>query len=283
MDEQQVVLGREMLLEIAERGAEENRRIERQELQKWAIKAMRLKSQNFNAIEQVGDFQEVNPLYADMQAPIVRMFEDAFEWDQMTYFLYPYYWARRESWNLRTGVDAIDPRFRAFLQAGAARVIVPVTPGFEAKVLAYLESDPSEDELARIFAVPPDSTPADSPFEKVWAEILIDRKADVALGSGTLKVVNGETLVQINVDSHWTADDDRDKGRELFVSGERYTVASVVNPQRFHLDRPFVGPTNDHAVYAAGSVPFGPPWTVTIPTSLIVLAGNRSVVANLGS
>jgi len=51
MDEQQDVLTREMLMDIAERGAEENRRIERQELQKWAIKTMRLKPQNFNAIE----------------------------------------------------------------------------------------------------------------------------------------------------------------------------------------------------------------------------------------
>src|SRR5690606_17089549 len=37
MDEQQNDFSREMLMNIAERGAEDNRRIERQELQKWAI------------------------------------------------------------------------------------------------------------------------------------------------------------------------------------------------------------------------------------------------------
>lgn len=96
-------------------------------------------------------------------------------------------------------------------------------------------------------------------------------------------MLNGSTLVEINADSRWAATADRDKGRELYVSGERYVVASVVDQRHFHLDRPFVGPNNDHAVYAAGSVPFGPPWTVNIPTSLIVLADNRSVVADLGS
>lgn len=281
MEEEQQALSRELLMDLVERSADENRRIERQELQKWATKAMRLKPQNFNAIEQVGEFQEVNPINADMQAPIVRMFEDAFEWDQMTYFLNPYFWARRESWALRMGVDAIDARLKAFLEAGAARVIVPVTPGFEAKVLAYLESDPNDDELTRISALPPISAPPDSPFESVWAEILTDRKADVALGSGTLEVENGNTLVHINTDSHWSVAD-RDIGRELYISGERFVVGSFVDDRNFHLDRPYPGSTDDHAVYAAGSVPFGPPWTINIPTSLIVLAGNRSAVADLG-
>lgn len=282
LEEQQEALSREALIRAgAERAESENRRIERQELQKWAIKAMRLKPHNFNAIEQVGDYQEVSPLDADMQAPIVRMFEDAFEWDQMTYFLYPYYWARRESWGIRTGTEAIDPRFKAFLEAGAARVIVPVTPGFEAKVLAYLESDPADDELSRISALPPtDGVPQGTIFPSVWAEILTERHADLALGSGTLKVRKGETLVTINADSHWKAAA-RDVGRELYIAGERVVVREIVSEQSFHLEKPYPGADDDHAVYVAGSVPFGPPWTVNVPTSLVVLAGNRSTIENL--
>jgi hypothetical protein len=113
---------------MAEGPAAENRRIERGELQKWAIKSMRFVPQNFNAVEQIGDYQEVSPFHADVQAPIVRFYEDAFEWEHMNYFLYSYHWARRASWRMRTAASAVDPLHQAFLEAGAARVIVPITP-----------------------------------------------------------------------------------------------------------------------------------------------------------
>src|SRR5262249_40290051 len=95
---------------IADKPAVENRQVERTELQKWAIKSMRLVPQNFNAVEQVGDLQEVSPVYADAQAPIVRFYEDAFEWKHMNYFLYPYHWARRASWRMRNAVNVVDPQ-----------------------------------------------------------------------------------------------------------------------------------------------------------------------------
>jgi hypothetical protein len=261
---------------IADRAAAENRRIERGELQKWSIKAMRRVPQNFNAIEQVGLFQEMSPTYADAQAPIVRFYEDAFEWEHMTYFLYPYHWARRASWRMRTAVEAVDPKFRAFLEAGAARVIVPVVPGYEDKVLAFL--DPSQagaSELDRILAQPPPAPPAsnNSAFRDVWIELLTEHKPDLAHGSGTLAVVNGSADVRINDDSNWRASAPRDVGREIYIAGERYEIAAVVSEDTIQLDRPYQGATKGEA-YAAGSVPFGPPWTVNVPTSLIVLADN---------
>ena len=140
-DEQQQAYQRNVLGPvITGRPAAENRRIERGELQKWAIKSMRAVPQNFNAIEQIGEFQEMSTRHAEAQAPIVRFYEDAFEWEHMNYFLYPYHWARRASWRMRTAVEAMgDPTHQAFLEAGAARVIVPVTPGFEDKVAWFLD------------------------------------------------------------------------------------------------------------------------------------------------
>lgn len=85
--------------------AEINRRIEREELQKWAIKSLRLVPQNFNAIENVGERQEISPFHAEAEAPIVRFYENAFEWEHVNYFLYPYHWARRGA-----GDRAGDPR-----------------------------------------------------------------------------------------------------------------------------------------------------------------------------
>jgi hypothetical protein len=67
-----------------------------------------------------------------------RFFEEAFEWDEMTYLYYPYYWARRAVWwELLSETDP-DTLFEAFLRAGAARVNVAVRPGFEAAVLYYM-------------------------------------------------------------------------------------------------------------------------------------------------
>jgi hypothetical protein len=277
-DEQQQSFQRNLLgPAIAEGPAAENRRIERAELQKWAIKAMRLSPQNFNAVEQVGEFQEVSPAHAEVQAPIVRFYEDAFEWEHMNYLLFPYHWARRASWPMRNAARAVDPLHRAFLQAGAARVIVPVTPGFEDKVAWFLDpANKTPDELDRILAKPPASPPAPSndTFRDLWIEVLTDRKPDLARGSGTLDVESGNAGVTINGDSQWRVSKERDLGRELYIGGNRYEVAAVTNDTTFDLDRPFEGTSNPGATYVAGSTPFGPPWTVNVPTSLVVLSEN---------
>lgn len=277
-EQQQQAYQRNLLgLVITDGPAAENRRIERTELQKWAIKSMRLVPQNFNAVEQVGELQEISPVYAHAQAPIVRFYEDAFEWEHMNYFLYPYHWARRASWRMRNAVDVVDPQFQAFLEAGAARVILPVTPGYEDKVAWFL--DPSNDkkgELDRILTPPPTTTPSSTKntFKDLWVELLTDQKPDLARGSGTLKVKKGSSEVKINPDSQWSVSDPRDLGREIYIAGNRYEAAAVTNKSTFALDRDYEGVSDESATYVAGSTPFGPPWTVNVPTSLIVLAEN---------
>jgi hypothetical protein len=261
-----------------------NRRIEREELQKWAIKSLRLVPQNLNAIEKVGERQEISPLHAEAEAPIVRFYENAFEWEHMNYFLYPYHWARRATWPMRNAIERVDPRFQAFLQAGAARVIVPVTPGYEDKVMSFLDPESEEDELGRILGPTRENPPqtGESAFRAIWVELLTEYKPDMSRGSGTLALTKGSDQATINDDSNWRASV-RDKGREIVVNGEVYTVADVADDRSFVLDRPFEGESDPDAIYAAGSVPFGPAWTVNVPTSLIVLSGNRSIIAGLMS
>lgn len=259
----------------------ENRRVEEEELRKWAIKAMRLAPFNFNGIEQVGEFQEVDPLGGDLQAAVTSLFEEAFEWRQASYFLYPYYWARRETWRSRQAVESADPKHAAFLRAGSARFVLPVTPGYEARVLHYLEADPTVDELTRLQGPETEEVPPDSALEDLWLELLLDRKADTSLGSGTLSVQNGQRAVTINGDSTWAAGG-RDLGREVYLDGERYTIAAVSGSAAFDLDEPYNGPTDSVARYATGSVPYGPPWVVRVPTSLVVLSDRRPDLAPLG-
>ena len=76
----------------------------------------------------------------DKYAATIKFFEQAFEWDIMDYIFYPFYWANKNKWNSMYDVDSDDPTFRAFLQAGMARTIVTVRPGFEDAVMYYMNT-----------------------------------------------------------------------------------------------------------------------------------------------
>lgn len=74
----------------------------------------------------------------DQYAAFVKFMEQAFEWDIMSYYFYPFYWGDREKWSSMYQFDDNDPTFRAFMQSGMARVIVTVRPGFEEAVRHFL-------------------------------------------------------------------------------------------------------------------------------------------------
>jgi hypothetical protein len=95
--------------------------------------------------EAFSTIQEGDPPFFDFseaaeQGTYTRFFEQAFEWDQMQYVFYPYFWARyKEAWAPMFTRSEPDPAFLEFLQAGSARVVVPVRPGFELALTHYLE------------------------------------------------------------------------------------------------------------------------------------------------
>lgn len=74
----------------------------------------------------------------DQYAAFIKFMEQAFEWEIMSYHLYPYYWGERKSWAELYQFDDNDPIFRAFMQSGMARVIVTVRPGFEEAVRHFM-------------------------------------------------------------------------------------------------------------------------------------------------
>ncbi|WP_298417315.1 hypothetical protein [uncultured Kordia sp.] len=69
-----------------------------------------------------------------------KFFEQAFDWDIMTYLFYPYFWGQKCNWKEIYKLDDNDHIFRGFLQAGMARVVVPVKPNYEAAVMYYIET-----------------------------------------------------------------------------------------------------------------------------------------------
>ncbi len=71
---------------------------------------------------------------AETRGSWVRWFEQAFEWDKIGYVFYPYYWGRASEWVRRLDWKNDDPLFLNFLQAGYARVVIPVRNGFECAI-----------------------------------------------------------------------------------------------------------------------------------------------------
>lgn len=95
----------------------------------------------FGALETSPEgFAEPNLARTEEQMPYVRFFEQAFEWERITYSFYPYFWGWKQAWGKRMLLEDTDPAFATFLRAGAARVVFPVRPGFEEAVLHYLET-----------------------------------------------------------------------------------------------------------------------------------------------
>jgi hypothetical protein len=256
---------------------------------------MRTCPYDYDAVIQEQGVQEIDPVVADQQAPVVRFFEQCFEWEQMSYFLEPYFWGRRASWALRQHISVPnDPQHQAFLRAGSARVIVPVTPDHEQFVLAYLEStpdlpewDPTKPEqripLAAMDLTSPtaEDEAKDRPsFPNLWLELVEAYHPGVLRGSGRLDVTNGNVRAKLVGSIEKAAT--RDIGREIYIDGGRYEIASVQpSGDEFDLDRPYEGTTNAAAVYATGAVKLGAPWEIRIPTDLLVLSDNKTDLTSI--
>jgi hypothetical protein len=118
-------------------------RIVRGELRKSALTLIR--RDNFTGFDAVKQDQISDGPYADFSkadrvARSILFFEQAFEWEQMTYRFYEYFWGRKQQWKKDLLLDDKNEEFRSFLTAGSARLILPVRPGFEKLVAHYFET-----------------------------------------------------------------------------------------------------------------------------------------------
>jgi hypothetical protein len=82
----------------------------------------------------------INISEAREEGAIIQFLEQAFEWPQISYLLYPYFWGRMpDRWfEAQTFYDEEDPLYAKFLQAGSVRVLVAVHPAYEIAVMHYL-------------------------------------------------------------------------------------------------------------------------------------------------
>ncbi len=120
-----------------------NRATEREELKKRCLElftGQRFESFDAatNGIQNVSGYPEIVFREAIAEGNIAKFFEQAFEWENITYIFYPYFWGRKETWPAIKNIEETsDPLFTKFLQAGYARVQVPVRPGFENYLLFF--------------------------------------------------------------------------------------------------------------------------------------------------
>jgi hypothetical protein len=122
-------------------------------------------------------------------APDIQFLEQAFEWINVTYVPYPYYWAQRRTqgaassqasrgsaggkttaastdlaWDDLITIETNDDNLARFLRAGSIRVVVPARPGFEEAVAYYLL-------YGRPWQGGPPPLPGDSDYLSVATEI----------------------------------------------------------------------------------------------------------------
>lgn len=126
-----------------------NRETERTELKKGCITLLTgQRFEKFNAVQKnviyhegkYGQPEIVNFDDAHAEGRYIQFFEQSIEWSNMLYVFYPYFWAEKSQWVQLSQLNDDDPLFTKFLQAGSARVQVPVRPGFEFSILTYLKT-----------------------------------------------------------------------------------------------------------------------------------------------
>jgi hypothetical protein len=161
-----------------------NLEIMKDELKKNCISI--LTDQHFDLFDAIdagtNGLAQINLYENEAEGPYVRFFEQAFEWEHITWLTYPYFWGRKNKWEERIAYDDPDPLFNQFIKAGYCRAVIPVRPGFEGAIdhfmtfgeiwnggpLPAISSDlylPIADEIAERLDRPGDEIPQGDPWE----------------------------------------------------------------------------------------------------------------------
>ncbi|HYP26990.1 MAG TPA: hypothetical protein VE262_09745 [Blastocatellia bacterium] len=127
-------------IKIEGRNPLENRLLERNELKRSAITM--LTGQYFEEFDAILGFSEgrIDFDEAVPEGRYARFFENAFEWENMVYQFYPYFWGRKSTWQKKLLLQDVDATHAEFLKCGYADMEIPVRPGFEAALMHYLDT-----------------------------------------------------------------------------------------------------------------------------------------------
>jgi hypothetical protein len=126
-----------------------NRLIEEQELKRICIEMImkpfcRVQGKKNYTEENACDLYKIPQVNqtADFSAYAaqVKFFEQAIDWQIMSYMFYAYYWADKCDWAGLMQNESDDIIFQAFLQSSMARVVVPIRQQFTEAFAFYLQT-----------------------------------------------------------------------------------------------------------------------------------------------
>jgi type II secretory pathway pseudopilin PulG len=146
-----------LLEELGGQDALSLRKIEREEVMKGVLRWMLGPDFEFSVPQVLdvdayaaADTSPKSPLEAHLveqlmssiakQEETIRFLHQAIEWENMLYFLYPYFWSDASRWTLKKYLNHPDPMHRVFLKSGSARVVLTIRPGFEKDFVAFMET-----------------------------------------------------------------------------------------------------------------------------------------------
>lgn len=249
------------------RNPAENREIERTELKRACISLMT--GQRFEAFDAMNrnvaphGYPEIDFTEAKAEARFIQLFEQGLEWNNITYVFYSYFWSRKDEWPALAQLSDTDPLFNRFLQAGAARVQVPVRLGFETSILNYLAGFEVWDADGNLLVS--EDGEADAGQLSIITELKSQFGNNATPGVGRLRVTQGEALV-LGVGTQFTDDDEN---RRIEIGGATYVIKAVESADRIRLRTPYDGESDSEAPYSLGPQLVGEPWEVRLPTNLV--------------
>jgi len=246
-----------------------NRETEQIELKKGCVSL--LTGQRFDLFDAVSrnvapfGYPEIDFAEATAEGPYIQAFEQSFEWNNVTYVFYPYFWGSKGEWPILAQLTDDDPLFARFLAAGAARVQVPVRLGFEARMLTYLATGElwSGDGML----VNSDGDTPDQLHLSILDELRSQLGDNTVRGVGTITVSNGSA----NVTGNGTAFTADDENRRIRFGGKTYVIKTVVDAQNIKLSTIYTGDNASGIGYSLGGKLVGEPWEVKLPTDLVKL------------
>lgn len=254
-----------------------NRETEKIELKKGCITL--LTQQNYELFDAMKrnaapfGYPEVAFADAEAEGRFIQFFENAFEWTNMLYIFYPYFWGSKADWATISQIEDDDPVFTRFLQAGSARVQVPVRPGFDTSVGMF---------LAGLGIWKNDRTlvnSQDGQLDPLFLSVLDELKEQLGNqdieGVGKLDVTHNSPQVT-GVGTQFTTGDEN---KRILIRGKTYTIKQVSNQTAILLTRPWQDATETGVGYSIGPRLVGEPWEVRLPTDLVILDQNNNLSA----
>lgn len=215
------------------------------------------------------------------------------DWKLMAYAFFDYFWNPMCDWPLRFDPDEPDGMFKAFLRAGYARVLVPVSPAMQQDFLWYVKTHQKWGPSRH-----PPRDPSDPRWRNVVYEMQHANQSAMTPREGRIEVTAGSNLAIIKgSDRYWlptappaaaTGSVDSaaialDIDREVYIEGGVYRVTAIssggggppyypLNPNRMWwrvtLDRPYAQASGLY-LYAMGAKAVAPVFSFDVPTELI--------------